>query len=408
MGAPAMRAPLSDPEAIPPPAPDPGWSGRDRRMVSTATVLLGLALVLALPFVLSAGSEFFLPVTAAMVLSIVLAPVADLVRRTGAPNALASLGALLVVPIVFTFAALLILQPALALTARIPALARRVAARIDELRGSFASLARIGDQVAAMTGSGQRTEVVVATPSIVQEVALATPSVLFEAVFILLMTYFLLEARFRMRRRLLLERSDFGASLRAARVLRDVQEMVAAYISVALLIAGCIGLIVGFGAWAFGLESPVMWGGLAALLNLLPYFGPMVMTLLLAAFGIAAEPSLIAGLAPAACYLGIHLIEANVVTPLVLGRRLTLSPIAILAAMSYFSWIWGVAGIFLSVPLLLIIAALVSHLGRPNLIGFLFGEPLFAERPDPEPRPAADEPASPAPAPIQVAALQDG
>ena len=181
------------------------WNARDRRLISVVVMFLALALILALPFVLSAGSEFFLPMTAALVLSIVLSPLADLIRRVGIPNALASLGALLVLPVVLAFAALLILQPALGLLARMPALAHRVALRAEELRGSFASLSRIGDQLAAMNGSADRTEVVLAAPSIAQEVALATPSVMFEVVFVLLMTYFLLEARFRMRRRLLLE-----------------------------------------------------------------------------------------------------------------------------------------------------------------------------------------------------------
>ena len=65
------------------------------------------------------------------------------------------------------------------------------------------------------------------------------------------------------------------------------------------------------------------------------------------------------------------------VTPTVLGARFTMNPVLILIALSYFTWIWGVTGALLSVPILLTLTALVDHLGRPNLIGFLFGEPLF-------------------------------
>ncbi len=55
----------------------------------------------------------------------------------------------------------------------------------------------------------------------------------------------------------------------------------------------------------------------------------------------------------------------------------------ILLSISYFSWIWGVIGALLSVPILITLAALIDHLGKPNVIGFLFGEPLFLEPPDP-------------------------
>ena len=64
-------------------------------------------------------------------------------------------------------------------------------------------------------------------------------------------------------------------------------------------------------------------------------------------------------------------------TPSILGARFTVSPVSILLAISYFSWIWGVLGALLSVPILLILEALLENLGRPNLIGFLLGEPLF-------------------------------
>jgi len=65
----------------------------------------------------------------------------------------------------------------------------------------------------------------------------------------------------------------------------------------------------------------------------------------------------------------------------VLGARFTMNPVLILLALSYFSWIWGVTGALLSVPILLTVTALIDHLGRPNLIGFIFGEPLFRANP---------------------------
>jgi predicted PurR-regulated permease PerM len=192
-----------------------------------------------------------------------------------------------------------------------------------------------------------------------------------------LMAFFMIEARIRMRRRLLLDRASFGASVKAARVLRDVQDRVAAYILTVSVINFGIGVIVAIGAWALGVQAPVMWGGLAALLNFLPYIGPLAMALLLALFGLGTAPTPLLGLLPAAAYLGLHAVESNLVTPSVLGSRFTINPVMILIALSYFSWIWGVTGALLSVPILLTLTALIDHLGKPNLIGFIFGEPLF-------------------------------
>jgi predicted PurR-regulated permease PerM len=158
-----------------------------------------------------------------------------------------------------------------------------------------------------------------------------------------------------------------------------VQDRVAAYILTVGLINLGIGVIVTIGAWALGLKAPVMWGGLAALLNFLPYIGPLTMIGVLALFGFGTSASPWVGAVPALCYLCLHAIESNVITPSILGARFTKNPVMILLALSYFTWIWGVTGALLSVPILLTLTALVDHLGKPNMIGFLFGEPLFAE-----------------------------
>jgi predicted PurR-regulated permease PerM len=152
---------------------------------------------------------------------------------------------------------------------------------------------------------------------------------------------------------------------------------VAAYIITVGLINAGVGVVVALGAWLLGVEAPIMWGGLAMILNFIPYIGPMAMIALLALFGLGTAETVWLGLIPALAYLGLNAIEGNVVTPSILGARFTMSPVSILIALSYFTWIWGVAGALLSVPILLTLTALFDHIGRPNLVGFIFGEPLF-------------------------------
>jgi predicted PurR-regulated permease PerM len=232
-----------------------------------------------------------------------------------------------------------------------------------------------------LTGREEEREVVLKTPTMLEQVAFATPTVLIEVLLTFLMTFFMIEGRVRMRRRLLLGRENFGASVKAARVIRDVQDRVAAYILTVGLINFGVGVVVALGAWALGLDAPVMWGGLAMLLNFLPYIGPLTMVVILALFGLGNATSPLVGIIPGIAYLGLHTIESNVITPSVLGARFTMNPVMILIALSYFTWIWGVTGALLSVPILLTVTALIDHLGRPNLIGFIFGEPLFASNP---------------------------
>ncbi|GMM92596.1 AI-2E family transporter [Qipengyuania sp. MTN3-11] len=354
------------------------FAEQELRLISALVVLIGAGLFFALPFVLSIGSVVFLPLTAAIILTIILSPLADKLAGWGLPNVLASLTALLIFFAVLLAALALILQPAVTLFDRLPDLMRSIGTRFSEIRDQFGWLAQLNAELGDLMRRSGQQEVVLAGPSLLEELAFATPSVVIEVILTFLMTFFLIEARVRLRQHLLFGRTSFGTSIKAARVMREVQDRVAAYILTVTWINAGVGVIVTLGAWALGVDAPIMWGGLAAILNFIPYIGPTLMIGLLALFGIGTTETIILGLIPAAAYLALHTIEANVVTPSILGARFTMNPVMILIALSYFSWIWGFTGALLSVPILLTLTALFDHTGRPNVIGFIFGEPLFA------------------------------
>ena len=374
-----------DQAPLPPDEPIPAsrvrrlsFAQEELRLISALVVLIGIGLFLALPFVLSIGSVVFLPIAAALVLTVILSPLADSLARLGLPNTLASVIALLILIGGVVLALALIFQPALTLVEQIPTLIDTVGKRFGELRDQFQWIAKINERIVAMNATAGAREVVLAEPSLLATIAFATPSVIVEFILTLLMTFFMVEARVRLRQKLLFGRASFGTSIKAARALREVQDRVASYILTVAMINAGVGVVAGLGAWALNLPAPIMWGGLAMIMNFVPYIGPLLMVGLTALFGIGTSDTLLIGLIPASAYLALHTVEANVVTPAILGARFTMNPVIILIALSYFTWIWGVLGALLSVPILLILTALFDHLGRPNLVGFVFGEPLFA------------------------------
>ena len=294
------------------------------RLQSAILLVLGIGLFLALPFVLSIGSVVFLPPVTAMIFTIVLSPMADRLVRLGLPNMLASFLAILAMIAVIVMALSLILQPAFVMVDQVPALARQVSQRFAEVRGNLSWIADINRQLARLSGRSAR-EVVLASPSVIEQVAFATPSVVLETLLTFLMTFFMIESRIRMKRRLLLDRHNFGASVRIARVMRAVQDRVASYILTVAQINFAVGVIVAAGAWAWGLAAPIMWGGLAFVLNFLPYLGPLVLMGLLALVGLGTASTVAMGLVPMLLFLGLHAVESNVVTPSILGARFTLS-----------------------------------------------------------------------------------
>ncbi len=366
------------------PLPDPEYDGaaaankRDR-LSSGILLVAGLGLLLALPFVLRAGAGFILPLVAAMVLHLALARVADWLGAKGIPNSLASLLALAMMVALIVLAVALVVQPAFGLIDSLPEIASRLNQRIQVISGMFGRIMRAADDFSSMINKSGSRAVVLSSGGSIKDMLLQTPGVLLEGVLTLLLTYFMLEARLRVRRHILVEREDFAGSLRAAAVLREMQSQIGTYFITNISVAGVIGIIVSAGAWAFGWDMPLMWGGLAAIFNLLPYIGPLTMIALLALFGLGSDAPLGWAIAPMICYGVLHATEANVVTPIILGKRLAVSPVAILASLIFFSWVWGVAGALLAAPLLLILSVMLDYVGRPNLIGFLLGEPLISE-----------------------------
>ena len=139
---------------------------------------------------------------------------------------------------------------------------------------------------------------------------------------------------------------------RAVDISHEIQQQISNYLlSVSLINIG-LGIIVGGGLYWLGVPNAAMWGMLIALFNFVPYFGPVAGISLLALVGLLTFDTLWQALLPPAWYLLLHLLEANFITPVLLGRRFTLNPVVIFISLIFWTWLWGVPGALLSVPIL--------------------------------------------------------
>jgi len=138
----------------------------------------------------------------------------------------------------------------------------------------------------------------------------------------------------------------------AVEMIREVQQKISTYLFSVALINVCFGSIVGLAFYFIGLPNASMWGGVVAVANLIPYFGPLLGVMAVGLAGLLAFDTVSMGLLPALVYFGLHLLEANFITPCILGHRFTLNPVVIFVALIFFLWLWGVAGTLLAVPIL--------------------------------------------------------
>jgi predicted PurR-regulated permease PerM len=149
---------------------------------------------------------------------------------------------------------------------------------------------------------------------------------------------------------------------RAVDISHEVQQQISNYLfSVSLINLG-LGIIVGGGLYWLRVPNAAMWGMLIAVFNFVPYFGPIAGISLLAIVGLLTFDTLWKGLLPPAWYLLFHLLEANFITPVLLGRRFTLNPAVIFVSLIFWTWLWGVPGALLSVPILVSIKVICERL----------------------------------------------
>jgi len=368
---------------------------RDRLLASIA-LTSGIGLILALPFALRAGAEFFLPLTAALVIAIALVPLLEWMERRGLPSGLAALIAMIGFLVVANTALVLIVVPATDWFRILPQRLPQIQANLAPLIDFYANLQRFVDETVRMIANGPvaaaQTAAVDAPRSLLQFAATSAPSAIIQMVFALLIIYFFLAGWTRLRRRTINSRGSFDGAMAVARVIQNMVDATSAYVITIATINLCLGAAIAFALWLIGMPSPLMWGGIVALLNFIPYFGPMLAAVLLGLGGLMVFDDVYVALLPAGLQVGFHLVEANVVTPMLLGRRLTMNPLLILVSLAFWGWVWGTPGALLGVPLLIIIQTVVQAAGTPDIAGFLFEQGTLTVAPRKENDEKAESP----------------
>jgi predicted PurR-regulated permease PerM len=153
-----------------------------------------------------------------------------------------------------------------------------------------------------------------------------------------------------------------GDKKRAVEISHEIQQNISNYLFSVTLINIGLGIVVSGGLYFMGVPNAGMWGIFLAALNFVPYFGPVAGIVLLAAVGLLTfDTSLWRALLPPGWYLLLHLLESNLITPVLLGRRFTLNPVVIFVSLIFWTWLWGVPGALLSLPILVSIKVISDH-----------------------------------------------
>jgi len=345
------------------------------RLLAGLTLIAGVGLVVALPFALRSGAEFFMPVTAALVVAIALVPLLEWFERRGIPSKLSAGLCVIIFLATAVFAIGSIVVPATDWVAQVPTKITKVRAALEPVLDLYKNLDKFIDRTTAQiaVNTDKTRAIRIEEPnSMLGLLTSSAPHLLIQLFFALLVIFFFLAGWTAMRKKTIVSRGSFEGAMTTARVIQQVVDATSTYLGTITLINVGLGALTAFILWRLQMPSPIMWGGIVAVLNYIPYLGPIASALFLFVGGLMTYPDMWGAMLPPAAFISLHLIEANFLTPMIVGKRLTISPLAILVSLSFWAWVWGTTGALLAVPLLIIIKTVFSAAGTPDIAGFLF------------------------------------
>lgn len=335
--------------------PDPRPLLRRPGLWRTAAQMSSVGLlILAFIVSLDLARPLLVPVVSAIVIGTMLGPLSRRAARHKIPAWLFATLTLLLIIALFQALTVLVSRPIAEGVAKAPEYGAQFAEKFDALTTSVPALSRLRNWVA--TG-----DVKFDAGYLQPVVAFVTPALGQLVVFFATLFFFLLE-RTEIRRDLVLVFRQQDDRLRALRVLNDIEANLTRYIGTVTAINLALGVGVGAGAYLFGLPSPVLLGALAFVANYLPYIGPAFVTLTLFVVGLTTFPTLGDAAVPPALFVALATVEGHFITPNIIGKRLTLNPLAVFLCLSFWTWLWGPVGAFLSVPFLIVALVALNHL----------------------------------------------
>jgi predicted PurR-regulated permease PerM len=319
-------------------------------------VFLGGLFLLALLATAYIASEIVLPLAFAIILNLLLQPALRMLERLHVPRILAAL--LLILALFGTIVGLgtAISGPAGAWAAKLPEGIPRLQERLSFMRAPISATQRFLQQVENFGGTGPSPNAAASVRGPTLLTTLFTGTRNFAGGFFttVLFLFFLLVSGDIFLHRLVEILPRFSGKRQAVEISQQIESDISAYLITITIMNAAVGVAMALAMWLTGVGDPILWGTVAFLLNYVPILGTAVGALIFLLAGLLTIDTLWLALLPAGLYLGLHVIEGQTVTPMLLARRFTLNPVLVIISLVLWLWMWGIPGAILSVPMLAI------------------------------------------------------
>lgn len=339
------------PDARPSPAPA-GRQGEPARRRAQARPMW-LLVIAALLYTCYLASSLILPIVLAGFFALLLSPLMRRAPLRWLPRAVSAV--LLVAALLGSLGAVgtFLAEPAAEWVRKVPFVMREAAPKLREMVEPFNQASRARESLGSLTkepSNGESGAVVVQPPQ--PDLIEAIPGVVGPVLAVILLTFSFLVFGDDVLRKLLALRPTRAHKKLTSGIVQQIQSDLSRYMLTISGTSSILGLATVAWLWWLDVPDPLLWGVLAAGLNLTPIVGPLVMFLLLSLVGLSQFDTLGAAMLPAAGFIALNALESQLLTPMVLGRTMRINPLAIILWLMLWGWLWGVAGLLVAVPML--------------------------------------------------------
>lgn len=356
----------------------PFYSSSSRLQRWQAISIIGM-FIIAMLVCLYLAAGILIPVAGAILASFMISPLIRPLIKRGVPAPILAALVILILLGIVGAAVVAFSKPTMDWVDRLPNVTRQLEEKFRPMRESVESVQKASADMMNFTSSGNdRTPptVITTTPGVMERLMNSVQEIGLQVLMMLVLLYFLLAAGDMFKEKTVRLMPTFHDKRAVVSILMTIEKEVSGYLLTILLINCALGMVVGFGFYLIGLENALFWGMLAALLNFIPYIGYIIGLVLVTVAALLQFPTVGDALIAPAIYSIVQLLEASFITPSLLGRRFTINPVVMFLSIAIWSWLWGIPGALMAVPLTVVLNVISSHVpAMAALNEYLSGKP---------------------------------
>ena len=342
------------------------------------SISLSILMILALGATFYVARAVLMPIVLALLLSFLLSPVVQWLARLRLPEPVGAAAVLLGIVGLLTLGLYGLWEPATRWGQQLPQYMSQMEFKIRSIKQAVEELSEATEQVEKMTqmedGAAQSTlKVEAGRPSLTGTVLNQTLNLLATVGAVTILLYFLLASGDLFLLKLVRVLPRFEDKKIAVTIVHEVQHDISHYLLTITLINIGLGVATSITMFWLGMPNPLLWGVMAASFNFIPYLGAVASAVILTLVALFTLEELVRILLVPGVFLVLTALEGGFVTPAIVGRRLTLNPVAIFIWLTFWGWLWGVPGMLLAVPMLAILKIICDHIQPLNPIGEFLG-----------------------------------